>query len=128
MNGSKSTWDPAEAAAQCSGQPPERPRDQLGHEDEPLALPCGLFNLSGEDPLGFGPGHGREIPLGRLPHGPFDPIGIVEPGEGSLTAGAELPLVDRVFRVALHLDDVGVAILREHAAPRGALAAGGGEP
>jgi len=56
---------------------------------------------------------------------PLEPVGIVEIEERGLAARAEGPLVERVGLVPLELDRAPLARLHEHAAPRGAIAAGG---
>jgi hypothetical protein len=78
--------------------------------------------LVGEDLLGGLPR--RELPVH---HGAPKAIRMVQPLERGVPADAETSPVDGMVGIALELDDTAVAVLREHAAAGGALAADRGE-
>src|SRR5207247_1573548 len=104
----------------------ERPGLLPGHEDD--ALPARVGHLLRQELDRLLPS-GLLQPAARPPHlRAREPVGVVQPLETGLAAGAEPPVVDGRVGVAFELDDAALADAGAETAARSAFAAGRGVP
>src|SRR4029434_3844675 len=100
---------------------------ELRDDGERLALALRGAQLLAEHLERVVPGHGlQRVTLAAL--GAGEPVGMVEALHRGLPARAQRALAHRMLGAALELHHAALAIAREHAAARRALAADCGEP